>query len=327
MANAYRYLGREEYFRANAYEEASNILENLDVDIAGYAEDIKKLEAIRGIGESIAEKITEYLKTGRIRTFEKIKKKVPYGLLELMDISGFGPAILKRLYEEMGIRNKEGLIRALKTGRLNSRMGLGEKQTRKMEHALSQFSEIKRIPLKEAAQIGEELLDYIKKIPGVQQAELAGSLRRKKETIGDIDLVIMATPENRKKIADRIVSWSKVKEILAKGNTKISLLLDPKHIQVDIRLVDQDEFGASLVYFTGSREHTIRLRTLAKKEGYKINEYGIFNRQNGKKIAGSTEEGIYQALGLTYIPPERRTGNEEFEITDAVKSKPGKKKN
>lgn len=167
--------------------------------------------------------------------------------------------------------------------------------------------------LQDAERIGNNILSEIKKIPGVQKAELAGSLRRKKETIGDIDIVIVADPKYRKRIVSRFISLPQVAKALASGTTKVSVVLKEGNVQVDIRLVHDYEYGAAMLYFTGSKEHNIKLRTMAKERGYKINEYGIFDNATGKRLAGETEEGMYHFLNLSYIPPEMRLDKGEIE--------------
>lgn len=313
MADCYRYLGREENFRAIAYENVARILINMKEDIGKYAADVKTLDEIGGIGESIANKIIEYLRTGKIATFEKLKKQVPYELLELMDITGFGPSTLKTLHDKLLISNREDLIKALQTNRLTGIKGFGKKRIENMERALKILNTQKRMLLKDALIIGNEILDEIKKIPSVQKAVLAGSLRRRKDTIGDIDIVILAEPANRKKIVTRFINLPQVARVLAKGTTRASVLLKKENIQVDIRLVHNYEFGAAMLYFTGSKEHNIKLRTIAKEKGYKINEYGIFEIASGKRVAGETEEEMYQVLNLHYIIPEKRLGKNEIE--------------
>ena len=200
MADCYRYLGNDNRFRALAYENVAKILHNMNEDIAEYATDVKTLDEIGGIGESIAEKIIEYLHTGKIKTYEQLKKQVPYELLELMDITGFGPATLKTLHDKLRISNREDLIEALEKGKLQGIKGFGERKIENMKRALKLYKEAKRMLLKDAEKIGKEIIKEIKKLPGVQKAELAGSLRRKKETIGDIDIIIMAEPKYRKKL-------------------------------------------------------------------------------------------------------------------------------
>jgi DNA polymerase (family 10) len=313
MADCYRYLGADNRFRAIAYDKVGKVLTNMKEDIATYAISVKTLDEIGGIGESIAEKIIEYLHTGKIKTFEQLKKQVPYELLALMDITGFGPATLKLLHDKLHISNREDLINALEKDKLKGLKGFGEKKIENMKRALKVFKESKRMPLKEAEKIGNEILTDLIKIPGVQKTSLAGSLRRKKETIGDIDIIILAEPRHRKKIVSRIISLPQVEKVLAKGITKVSLVLKQKNVQVDIRLVHDYEYGAAMLYFTGSKEHNIKLRIIAKQRGYKINEYGIFDAVTNKRLAGETEEEMYQFLKLKYIPPEQRLDKGEIE--------------
>jgi len=260
MADCYRFLGTEERFRSIAYENVAKILFNMKEDIAVHAADKKSLDEIKGIGESIAEKIMEYLRTGKISTFERLKKQVPYRLLELMDITGFGPATLKELHEQLHINNREDLVLALEKGKLAGLKGFGEKKIANLKRALKLETEKKRMPLKEAGKIGNGILAEIKLIPGVQQADLAGSLRRKKETIGDIDILVLAEPRFRKKIVSRIINLPQVENVLAKGTTRASVLLKHQDIQVDIRLVRGYEYGAALLYFTCAKEPNIQTR-------------------------------------------------------------------
>ncbi len=313
MAECYRYLGPEERFRALAYEKVAKILHNMKEDIAVYATDIKTLDEIGGIGEGIAKKIMEYLHTGKISRFEQLKKQVPYELLELMEITGFGPATLKLLHDKLSISNREDLINALEKDTLQGIKGFGDKKIENMKRALKLYKETKRMLLKDAEKIGNDLLIAIEKIPGVKKAALAGSLRRKKETIGDIDIIIQAEPKYRKQIVSKFTALPQVEKVLAKGTTKASVLLKTDNIQVDIRLVHDFEYGAAMLYFTGSKEHNIKLRTIAKQRGYKINEYGLFDSAYGKRLAGSTEEELYYFLNLKYIPPEFRLGGDEIE--------------
>lgn len=313
MADCYSYLGKEEHFRAIAYENAAKMLHNMSEDIAGYATDVKTLDALGGIGESIAEKIIEYLHTGRIKTYEKLKTKVPFELLELMSITGFGPATLRTLYETLHVTNRNELIDAVKKGRLQNIRGFGPAKIENISKALKVGKdEQHRLPLKDAAIIANSMLNELKKIPGVHRAEAAGSLRRKKETIGDIDIVITADLKDRGKIIRKFISLPQVEKVLAAGKTKASVIISENQMQVDIRIVHDYEFGAAMLYFTGSKEHNIKLRTIARERGYKINEYGIFDTA-GNRITGDTEEDMYRFLGLRYIPPEKRINAGEIE--------------
>lgn len=321
MADCYRYLGNDNRFRAIAYDKAGNVLTNMKEDIASYARNVKTLNEIGGIGESIAEKILEFLHTGKIKSFEELKEQVPYELLELMDITGIGPATVKILHEKMHIRNRADLINAIEKNMLPGLKGFGEKKIDNIKRALKLYKDSKRMMLKEAEKTGNELLNEINNIPGVQKAALAGSLRRKKETVGDIDIVILAEPGTRKKIVSRITTLPQVEKVLAKGTTKVSLVLKTGNIQVDIRLVHDYEYGAAMLYFTGSKEHNIKLRTIAKQRGYKINEYGLFEVSTNKRLAGETEEEMYRFLNLKYIPPEQRLDKGEIEKAILMKRK------
>lgn len=315
MAGCYRYLGPEQQFRAAAYENASRTLQGLKNDISTYATDVKSLSRLSNIGSSIAAKIIEYLGTGKIMVFEKVRRKVPENLLELMNISGLGPATVKLLHEQFNINNHEDLISAIESGKLKGTKGFGEKKIENLMRSLKLFKAGQnRMLLSVALEIGTELLKMIRKINGIVMADLAGSLRRKKETIGDIDIVICAQKQDWRRVINRIKKIEQVGRILVSGDTKLSFLLTQGHIQVDIRLVQVEEHGAALMYFTGSRAHTLKLRSLAKEKGWKLNEYGLFDVKTGKKLAGKTEQEIYERLGMQYISPELREGKDEIEL-------------
>lgn len=313
MAECYRYMGAEERFRATAYENVSRVLANMKEDISEHAGSVKELDEIAGIGESIAEKIIEYLQTGKIKTFEELKKKLPFELLELMDISGFGPSTLRTLHEELGINNRDDLVKALQENKLSKLKGFGEKKLSNMKRALKMEKSKNPMLLQAAEEEGARLIRLIKPIKGVEKIALAGSLRRKKETVGDIDIVLVALPRNRKRIIDEIIRKIQPKKILARGTTKLSMIVGARETQVDIRLVHDYEFGSAMLYFTGSKEHNIRLRTIAKEKGLKINEYGIFDVKSGERVAGETEEEMYELLGLNYVSPEKRIDAESAE--------------
>jgi DNA polymerase (family 10) len=277
------------------------------------AGDFKKLDELKGVGESIAEKITEFLRTGKIKTFENLKKQVPFELLELLEVEGIGPSTLRILHDKLHINYKEQLIEALEKGKLDGIKGFAAKKIENLKRALKMGTAKKRMPLAAAEKTGNSLLQSIKKIPGIIQCQLAGSLRRKKETVGDIDIVITADEKKWKNIINTFVQLSQVEKVLVAGRTKASVILKKSHVQVDIRIVHEHEFGAALFYFTGSKEHNIRLRTIAKKKGWKINEYGVFDEHTGKRLAGKTEEEIYSLFNLPFIPPEKRLGRNELD--------------
>ena len=315
MAACYRYLGTDQRFRAIAYENASRSIQGLKDDISIYADDIKSLDALADIGESIGEKIMEFLKSGKIKTYEKLKKEVPERLLELMDITGFGPATVKFLHQKAGINTREELIKAIDEGKLNGLKGFGPKKIENLTRSLKIYKEgQERMLLSSALHTGNKILSFIKSIEEVSVAELAGSIRRRKETIGDIDIVVCAQRKDCKKIVNKIIRMDQVGKILANGETKVSFLLQQGHTQVDIRLVNEEEYGAALFYFTGSKEHHINLRTWAKAKGWKLNEYGVFDIKSGKRLAGRTEDELYSLLGMQYVPPELREDQGEIEM-------------
>lgn len=312
MADCYRYLGPDERFRANAYAGAAQTLRNMQEPVETLAGDIQQLEDLKSIGKSIAEKIIEFLATEQIQTFEELKKKVPFPLLELMDLEGFGPATLRLLHDELGIKSKEELVTAIEKGKLEKVKGFASRKIEKLKQSLKLDSAKKRLPLKEAQRIADDLLQAIKNIDGVKQATIAGSIRRKKDTIGDIDIVITADERKWKKIITSITQLPQVKTVVAAGKTRASLVLKTKQVQADVRVVHDDEYGAALFYFTGSKDHNIQLRSLAKQRGWKVNEYGVFNNKTAKKLAGKTEEEIYELFGIRFIPPEKRVGGNEI---------------
>ena len=293
-------------FKPRAYRRAAMNIESLSIDI----EELYKkgqLEKIPGVGKSIAEKIVEYLKTGRIKKWEELKKEIPVDIESLSSIEGLGPKMIKTLYEKLGVKNIDDLEKVAKQGRIRRLKGFGLKTEEKILENI-EFAKRKQerfilgYALPEANVILKKLKPYVDKI------SLAGSIRRKKETIGDMD--ILAVSSKPKVAMDIFTSMESVDKILAKGMTKSSIRLT-SGIQVDLRIVDEKSFGSALQYFTGSKEHNIELRKIAIKKGYKLNEYGLF--EDEKQIAGENEEDVYKALGLQWIPPEMRENRGEIE--------------
>jgi DNA polymerase (family X) len=314
MADCYRYLGVNERFRAIAYQTASRTLANMHEPVDACGHDIKKLDELKGVGESIAGKIIEYIDTGHIKTFEQLKKKVPFELLDLMEIEGIGPSTVRLLHEEFHVRNKEELIAAIEAGKLLTRNGFGEKKITRLQQSLKiNKPGTQRMPLATARRIGNNLLEQVKQIPGIHMASLAGSLRRQSDTVGDIDIVATSGTKDRTKIIKQFTRLPQVSQVLASGTTRASILLKENNVQADIRVVNDDEYATALFYFTGSREHNIQLRTIAKKRGWKINEYGVYDNKTNKKIPTNAEADIYALFGFSYIPPEKRTGRGELD--------------
>ena len=319
MSSIYQYMGGSERFRALAYSKAAKVIASLPENISFYLKN-KTLTDLPGIGEGIAEKIEEFILTGKIKKFEQLKRSVPYDILDLMAIKGFGPRSIKRIHDDLKISNKKDLITALENGTIARLKNFGQKKVDNLLRGLKLHKTIEdRMLLWDALQESDEIVKFLKKDLNVIQVEAAGSLRRRKETIGDIDILVSALDKNKKKIGDNFTQADFVKQILAKGETKVSVLLKHSGKQVDLRIVNEDEWGAALQYFTGSKSHNIHLRTIAKEKGYKISEYGIFSIKNEKKVAGKTEEEIYNTLGFQIMPPEMREDLGELEL--AAKNK------
>lgn len=300
-------------FRIRAYRNAAHMLRDLPEDVAVMIARGEDLTELPGIGEDLATKIKEMVETGTAAVLEEHRKTVPATLRELLRIPGIGPKRVKTLYQALGIRTLDQLQKAAQDGRVRAVQGFGEKTER---HILDQLktrkSEERRFKLAIATQYAEALMAYLKESPGVKQVVAAGSYRRAKETIGDLDILVTASSGSP--VMARFVSYPEVEEILAQGATKTSVRLACK-LQVDVRVVPEDSYGAALQYFTGSKAHNVVLRQLAQQRGLKINEYGVF--EGDHTVAGATEESVYAAVGLPWIPPELRENRGEFEAARA----------
>lgn len=319
MSSIYKYKGDNERFRSIAYRKAAKVISSLSEDISGIIAN-HLLKDLPGIGDGIAEKTEEFIKTGQIAKFQQLKKSVPFELIELLEIKGFGAPSLKRIHEELKISKKADLVNALQNGTIAKMKGFGQKKVENMLKGLVLHKSIEdRMLLWDALEFGNEVLESIRKITGVKQAELAGSLRRKKETIGDFDILVSCEEKDRKKVANDFADADYVKQILAKGDTKVSIVMKDSGRQVDLRIVNENEWGSALQYFTGSKEHNIHLRTIAKEKGFKISEYGIFSTHPEMKIASRTEEDIYKILGFQIMPPEMREDRGEIELASKDK--------
>lgn len=306
----------ENPFRIRAYRKASQNIESLTQDLASLVEK-KALEEIPGIGKDLAQKIEEIVSTGRLRFYENLQKEIPEGLVELLSVPGLGPKTAKLLYDKLRIKNIEDLEEAAKTHRLLKVPGIREKTEENILRGIEMLKRGKeRPPLGRVLPMAIEMLRALESSRDVKRVSLAGSLRRMKDTIRDID--ILATSRSPSKVIKTFVNLPQVRDIVAKGITKSSIITH-EGIQVDLRVVEDDSFGAALAYFTGSKAHNIRLREMAMKKGLKINEYGVFDERTERKIAGKEEEDIYRVLGLPYIPPELREDMGEIEA--AIKGK------
>ena len=300
-------------FKSRAYRKAAQIIETLEEDL----EDVYKREGkeglrkIPGIGEGLAKKIAELIETNKLQYFENLKKEIPESIIQLMNIPSLGPKKVAVLYKKLGITNVEQLKKACEEGKLRDLDGFGEITERNILRGIEMLKGVKeRVLLGVAFEDGSRYVDYLKKNPHIKKISIAGSLRRMKETIGDID--ILAVSDNADDVMEYFVNYPNVREVLAKGRTKSSIILDDG-LQVDLRVVEDKSYGAALQYFTGSKSHNIKLRTIAIKKGLKINEYGVFDKDTDKYIAGRTEEEVYKSLDLPYIEPELREDRGEIE--------------
>ncbi len=307
MANILDLAG-ENPFRIRAYRRAAMVIEGLPRDIAGMSKD--ELKKIPGIGEDLASKLLEIVETGTCKAYEAARRKSPAGLSLLLSIPGLGPKTARAIYEKFPIGSIDELERLAAGHRLKAAV---PKIKDKTEQNILRGIELVRKgagrrPLGKALPVAQDIISHLREKAPVKQLQIAGSLRRWKETIGDLD--ILATSDDPERVMDIFIHLPQVKQVLARGDTKSTVIL-AEGMQADLRVVEEGSFGAALCYFTGSKEHNIRLREMGVKRGFKINEYGIFDKK-GKKIGGGKEEDVYRVLGLPLIPPELREDSGEI---------------
>ncbi|HRZ87439.1 MAG TPA: DNA polymerase/3'-5' exonuclease PolX [bacterium] len=295
-------------FRINAYRHAARVVEDMTEDIAAVAA-AGRLTELEGIGDALAKKIGEYLATGHMSKYDEIRAGVPDGVIELLGVPGMGPKTVALVHRDLGVKNIDELEGAVAAGRVRALPGMGEKKEENILRGIRLYrSAHGRISIGAALPLVDRIVAVLKKDPRITRIDPAGSLRRMQETIGDID--ILACGEDGKGIIDAFTRMPGVREILACGETKGSVIAD-EGLQVDLRVVGPECYGAALQHFTGSKEHNVELRELAKGKGFKISEYGIFK---GERRVGGREEGdIYKKLGLDLIPPPLRQGRGEIE--------------
>ncbi|MGH7885575.1 MAG: helix-hairpin-helix domain-containing protein, partial [Thermodesulfobacteriota bacterium] len=300
----------ENAFKIRAYKKASKNILELSADLKNF-KNKSDIQNIPGVGNDLADKIMEYTETGKIDYYENLKNKVPPSLLELLRIQGVGPKFLSILFNKFNVKNIESFEKALGQKSLLEVKGIGIKKIEDIKKGINIFKEgKKRIILSEAFEIAQNVIKEIEKIKGTQNTQIAGSLRRMQETIGDIDLITSA--EDTKSVIKAFTSLPIVKTVLANGETKGSIVVE-NGIQVDLRAIKPDEYGAAIQYFSGSQLHNVRVRSIALKLGYKINEYGLYEGE--KKIAGKSEADIYNKLGMDFIQPELREDRGEIEAS------------
>jgi len=298
-------------FKPYAYKKASYVLEQLEEDVEGIYKrgGVKELEKISGVGKNIAEKIEEYLKTGKIKYYQDIKKKFPLNLGEILKVEGLGVKKAKVLFEKLKIKNLKDLEQKAKAGKIRSLEGFGIKTEENILKGIAFLKKSKgRFLLAEILPKVKEVVGNFKQLKEVQKIAIAGSVRRRKETIGDIDILVVS--KNPKKIMDFFVSQPGIVKIWGNGLKKSSVKMKAG-FDIDIRVVPEKSYGAALQYFSGSKEHNIALRKIALEKGLKLNEYGVF--RNNQYIAGKTEESVYKMLGLQWIYPEIREDRGEIQ--------------
>ena len=302
-------LKGEIFFKTRAYRMAAQTIEVLEEDIEVLTNE-DRLQEIPGVGEGLAKKIKEIVETGKLEYFEHLKKEIPEGLINLLNIPGLGPKKVAAIYKNLGITTLKELQKAANQGKLRDLDGFGEITEQNIIRGIQLLEKTSGRALLNVAYIdGLNYLKYLEKCKDIEKVNVAGSLRRMKETIGDVD--ILASSNNPDKAMDCFVAFAEVQQILAKGQTKSSVLLKD-NIQVDLRVVEPKSYGAALQYFTGSKEHNVTLRSFAIKKGYKLNEYCLFAKNTEKFVAGKTEEEIYEKIGFPYIEPELRENRGEF---------------
>ncbi|MEE8317603.1 MAG: DNA polymerase/3'-5' exonuclease PolX, partial [Candidatus Omnitrophota bacterium] len=314
IANIFRQIAEileikgENPFRIRAYERAAQNIESIPEDIEIFVRE-DRLKMIPGIGRDLEEKIKEIVSSGRLQYLEDLKKDVPQGLIDILAIPGVGPKTAKLLHEKLHIRDMVMLERMAHAGRISKLPGMKEKTE---ENILRGIEILKRgrdrMDLKTASDVAGSFIIQLKRLKEVKRIDPAGSLRRMKDTVKDIDILVSS--KGPRKVMDKFTALPDVKDILAKGPTKSSIVTKDG-IQVDVRVIKDVSYGAALLYFTGSKQHNIRLRHLAIKKGLKLSEYGIFKKT--KRVAGKTEAEMYKKLGLLYIPPELREDRGEVE--------------
>jgi DNA polymerase (family 10) len=297
-------------FRSRAYQMAAQRITALTEDIRA----IKargELESIPGVGKSISAVISEVLDTGQSKTLEELRESLPKGVRDLMELEGVGPKLAMRLNQELGVASIDDLEKAAKEGRVRELKGFGPKKEANILVSIDAYrSRQTRFLLGAILPVVDQLTKYMRESDAVLKVEVAGSARRRKETIGDLD--VLASSMKPEEVTQRFITMPPVIRVVSHGTTRSTVVLEGQ-IQVDLRVVAPEEYGSALQYFTGSKEHNVKLRTIGVKKGFKLNEYGLFDRDTDRRVAGEDEEGIYRALGMDLMPPELRENTGEIE--------------
>lgn len=297
-------------FKPQAYRRAARNIEQLDKPLSELMED-GELGEIPGVGEALSKKIHELLSTGELEYLSKLKAEIPDGLVRMLEVPEVGPKTAMLLHKELGISSVEQLKEAALAHRIRGLKGFGEKTEERILQGIRVLeSKGGRMLLGEALPLAEAYVEFIKSTLAIDRISIAGSLRRGRDTIGDIDILV--GDDSPAAVIDAFVAYPEVEDVVMKGPTKASVRLKDG-VQVDLRAVGTQSYGAALQYFTGSKEHNVALRRIGVEMGLKLNEYGLFERDSGRMVAGATEEQVYSALSLSYIPPEIRESSGEIE--------------
>lgn len=300
-------------FRIRAYRNGARTLRELGRDISTLIEQGEDITRLSGIGKNLASKIHEVLETGHCQSLDKLRKKLPADLTGLLKLPGLGPKRVHALYHELDIHGHEQLERAARDGLIQHLPGFGAKTEARILQAIQAHVDTsRRIKLVVAGHYAESLVTYLQSARGVKKVQVAGSYRRARETVGDLDILVIAA--QGRSVIEHFIAYDEVDSVLSQGTTRATVILR-SGLQVDLRVVPQDSYGAALYYFTGSRSHNIAVRRIAQKQGLKLNEYGVF--RGDTRIAGESEDDMFHAIGLPFIPPELRENRGEIEAAHA----------
>jgi DNA polymerase (family 10) len=314
-------------FRIRAYRNAVNTIESLSRPLTAMIEAGEDLTELPNVGKNVAAHIVELLDTGHIGRMDEVTAEFPETLVELMRLDGVGPKKARKLFEELRVETVDDLEEQIGRGAVQELEGFGEKSVEKIRHAIEDYRKhTGRFRIHEVEQLIAGLLEYVRETPGVGEVQVAGSLRRRKETIGDVDLLARYEGDGTP-VVDRFVAYEGAARVEGAGPTKGSIVLH-SGLQVDLRVIPARSFGAALQYFTGSKEHNVAVRTRAVREGMRVNEWGVFRippdvdpatlgKEEGERLAGKTEEDVYDALGMDWMPPELRENRGEVEAAVA----------
>lgn len=304
IADLLAITGEGNFFQIRAYQEAGRLLKEEVDPITKEQASVEAFQKLPRVGEALAIKMVQYIETGEIKYLEELRAKVPQSVRELLKIPGIGPKSVGKLYIQAGVKSKKDLIKKAESGELEALEGFGKKSVEKVLQAIADHQEKKRRHTREEAQqIIEQILPKLKTLKGVSQVDVAGSYRRGAKTVGDVDILV-AGSTTPKKLETTLQSIFPDLKLLGSGETKISFMLLPQNLQVDVRLVPLKNYGAALLYFTGSKDFNVNMRRVAIGQGCLLNEYALMKA--GEVVASETEQAIFKALGMEYVEPEKR---------------------